>query len=89
MGTFVDELTSHIFPCFDDTTGNVRYYAAEALYNVCNLGWRHMLPMFNKIFQVILSLTVDDDSNIRTAAESLDRRMRVTILRSNILLYID
>ncbi|KAH6566183.1 hypothetical protein BASA60_009594 [Batrachochytrium salamandrivorans] len=69
--------------CFSDQDSRVRYYASEALYNVCKVARASVLIYFNEIFDALWQdamltfgfkqLSVDQESSVKSGAGLLDR----------------
>lgn len=74
---FIKGLVCPIFPCFNDQNPNVRYYATEALWNVCRVARSSILVLFTEIFSIIIQLSFELDQNIRNATELLDKVLKV------------
>lgn len=74
---FIKELVTPIFPSFNDQNPNVRYYATEALCNVCRVSRAAILNLIGEIFSIIIQLSMETDQNMKSATELLDRVMKV------------
>ena len=70
---YLKRLLDSIYPSFHDQNINVRYYAAEALSNVCRIARFSILGHFNEVFQIIIRLSTEPDQNMRNASEIIDR----------------
>ena len=57
LGPAIDSHLMDIVPpmlaCFSDQDSRVRYYASEALYNVCKVARASILIYFNEIFDAL------------------------------------
>lgn len=73
---FSVEIVLPIVSSLSDQDSRVRYYACEALYNVVKVIRGDILPLFNKLFDILCDLTADPDQSIRTGAELLDRLLK-------------
>jgi len=65
-----------IISCFVDPDPKVRYFACEALYNICKVVRANILDYFNDIFDSLSKLVADPDQTVKIAAELLDRLMK-------------
>ena len=57
---------------FSDPDNKVRYYACESLYNIARSCEEKILKYFNVIFDELSKLSIDPDSNVRSACDILD-----------------
>ncbi|KAJ8330518.1 hypothetical protein O5D80_001496 [Batrachochytrium dendrobatidis] len=77
LGPAIDSHLMDIVPpmlaCFSDQDSRVRYYASEALYNVCKVARASILIYFNEIFDALCKLSVDQESSVKSGAGLLDR----------------
>lgn len=76
IGVHLPELVQPVLVCFEDQDARVRYYACEALYNISKVARVAILVFFNTIFEGLIKLACDADSNVRYGAELLDRLMK-------------
>ncbi len=53
IGNYIEELIPPILSLFTDPDSRVRYYACEAMFNVCKIARDDMLPFFNEIFDAL------------------------------------
>ncbi|KAH6575587.1 hypothetical protein BASA62_001830 [Batrachochytrium salamandrivorans] len=67
------EIVPPMLACFSDQDSRVRYYASEALYNVCKVARASVLIYFNEIFDALCKLSVDQESSVKSGAGLLDR----------------
>lgn len=74
---YIEELLRPILTCLTDTDSRVRYYACESLYNILKVSKHLIVPIFNDIFCSMGMVVTDLDQNVRTAAELLDRLLKV------------
>lgn len=65
-----------ILRCFEDSEGRVRYYACESLFNVAKVARSKVLRFFNPIFDGICRLVADFDTEVKTGAGVLNRKMK-------------
>ena len=65
-----------ILRCFEDSEGRVRYYACESLFNVAKVARSKILRYFNEIFEGICRLVADFDTEVKTGAGVLNRKMK-------------
>ena len=79
-GQYTEELVLPILACFSDSDLRVRYYACESLYNVVKVARGAVLPHFSEIFSALSKLAADPDQHVKSAAELLDRLMKVNFL---------
>lgn len=47
---YVGDLVKPALDCFTDSDQRIRYYACEALYNICKVTRSSVLAYFNEIF---------------------------------------
>ncbi|XP_013785501.1 protein VAC14 homolog isoform X1 [Limulus polyphemus] len=80
---YIDELVQPVMFCLNDMDSRVRYYAAEALYNVVKVARGSVLPFFNDIFDALSKLAADPDQNVKNGSELLDRLMKDVVTESS------
>eukprot|EP01063_Lacrimia_lanifica_P009154 TRINITY_DN16189_c0_g1_i1.p1 TRINITY_DN16189_c0_g1~~TRINITY_DN16189_c0_g1_i1.p1 ORF type:complete len:688 (+),score=192.69 TRINITY_DN16189_c0_g1_i1:139-2202(+) len=75
---FVPELVRAPLELFLDQDTNVRYSAAECLFNIAKVGGKHLLQehCFGDIFAGICNLKSDNDKHVRSASDKLDDMFR-------------
>jgi len=63
---YIKQFATPIISCFGDPEAKVRYFACEALYNVCKVVRAYILEFFNETFDslckvtILMSLSPDD-----------------------------
>ncbi|KAK9497098.1 hypothetical protein O3M35_004475 [Rhynocoris fuscipes] len=73
---YTEALIRPILTNFSDTDQRTRYFACEALYNVVKVARGAVLPYFGDIFTSLSKLAAENDHNVKTASEHLDRLMK-------------
>ncbi|CAC5400919.1 VAC14 [Mytilus coruscus] len=80
---YVEDLIHPVVPSFTDQDSRVRYYACEALYNICKVCRGFVLPYFNEIFDGVSKLIADTEVNVKNGAEVLDRLIKDIVTESS------
>ncbi|XP_063441015.1 protein VAC14 homolog [Mytilus trossulus] len=80
---YVEDLIRPVVPSFTDQDSRVRYYACEALYNICKVCRGFVLPYFNEIFDGVSKLIADTEVNVKNGAEVLDRLIKDIVTESS------
>lgn len=80
---YVEDLIRPVVPSFTDQDSRVRYYACEALYNICKVCRGFVLPYFNEIFDGVSKLIADTELNVKNGAEVLDRLIKDIVTESS------
>ncbi|KAK0425832.1 hypothetical protein QR680_009415 [Steinernema hermaphroditum] len=73
---FTTQLVEPVLTCFSDTDARVRYYACESLYNIVKIARNSALVLFDRLFDTLWKLSSDQDQNVRSGAELLDRLLK-------------
>lgn len=76
LDKYLPTIVGPILRCFEDSEGRVRYYACESLFNVAKVARAKILRFFNEIFQGICRLVADFDTEVKTGAGVLNRKMK-------------
>ncbi|KAJ9444707.1 Protein VAC14-like protein [Diplonema papillatum] len=76
IGDFVLELVEAAIELFEDCDQNVRYHAAECLYNVAKVARGLVLVEFGSIFNAMCNLKADNDRYVQGASDTLDGILR-------------
>lgn len=74
---YTEALIRPILTNFSDSDPRTRYFACEALYNVVKVARGAVLPYFSDIFTGLSKLAAENDHNVKSASEHLDRLMKV------------
>jgi len=69
-------LAGPILGCLHDPDSRVRFYALEALYNLCKVARDGVLVLFTDIFDACCRLAADPDAGVRNATALLDRLLK-------------
>lgn len=80
---YVEDLIRPVVPSFTDQDSRVRFYACEALYNICKVCRGFVLPFFNEIFDGVSKLIADTELNVKNGAEVLDRLLKDIVTESS------
>jgi vacuole morphology and inheritance protein 14 len=80
---FLDLLLPPVVSLFKDQESRVRYYACEALYNICKIARAFSLRYFNQIFNGLCFLFKDVDVDVKNGAQLLDRLMKDIVSASD------
>uniref|UniRef100_A0A069DWW3 Protein VAC14 homolog n=2 Tax=Triatominae TaxID=70999 RepID=A0A069DWW3_9HEMI len=73
---YTEALIRPILTNFSDSDPRTRYFACEALYNVVKVARGAVLPYFSDIFTGLSKLAAENDHNVKSASEHLDRLMK-------------
>ncbi|CAG9461135.1 unnamed protein product [Pedinophyceae sp. YPF-701] len=80
LGPAIDAVLPTLVPAvlqsFNDQDQRVRYYACEALYNICKIARGHCTAYFESLFDALCKLCADTDPSVRNAAQLLDRLLK-------------
>ena len=68
---------------FTDQDSRVRYYACEALYNIAKASRQSFVRFFRDVFDALLRLCADPDSNVQNAGHLLDQLVKDIIAESS------
>ncbi|KAF6027017.1 VAC14 [Bugula neritina] len=79
---FTEKLVKPALACFTDPDNRVRYFACEALYNICKVSRGSVLTFFNEIFDGLSKLADDTDTNVRNGSQLLDVLMKDIVSES-------
>lgn len=74
---YISVIVKPIVSCLADQNANVRYAAAESLYNVVRMARQHIFLVFDDLFSALIVLSTDQDSHVRVGAGMLDSIMKV------------
>ncbi len=66
----------NILQSFKDNDSKVVYCAAESLYNIMKYFPNLIIQYFNEIFEGLLLINVNPDSEVRTLAQNLDSLLK-------------
>lgn len=80
---YLQELIPPVLSCFYDQDSQVRYYACEALYNICKVARGAVLSFFNQVFDGLSKLASDADPNVKNGADLLDRLVKDIVTESS------
>ncbi|XP_018014216.1 protein VAC14 homolog [Hyalella azteca] len=70
------DMVTPIVGCLTDQNANVRYAAAESLYNVVRVARQHIFLVFEELFSALTVLITDPDNHVRVGAGMLDTTMK-------------
>ncbi len=74
IGDYLDALLSPSLVRFDDRDSSVRFFACEALYNICKVARDQLIPdHFGRLFTALGQMASELDESVEKAAMVLDR----------------
>ena len=73
---YMKDIINPLIVRIHDDDPRVRYYAAEALYNVCKVGKVHVIPFLTELTDVLILIIGDADADVRNASMFLDRLLK-------------
>lgn len=76
ISKFLDYLVPPVLTYFKDNDSRIRFYACEALFNVCKTARSQILPYFIPVFNGLCELYSDLDIVVKEAAKLLDKLLR-------------
>lgn len=83
VGKYLDALLPPVLKCFDDPEARVRYFAAEAMYNICKVSRASLLTppetRFNPVFLGLCKIFSDVDKEVQNGAQLLDRSLKTIV----------
>lgn len=79
----IEEVVRPVLTCLLDSDPRVRHHACEALFNVTKVARANILPQFELIFDSLSKMVADNDMNVRSGSEALDRILKDIIVETN------
>ncbi|RWS27130.1 protein VAC14-like protein [Leptotrombidium deliense] len=79
---YINDIIGPMLASFVDQDSRVRYYACEAVFNVCKVCREGVLPLFNELFDALFKLSADSEQSVRSGCELLDSIMKDIVTES-------
>ncbi|KAF2355702.1 Vacuole morphology and inheritance protein 14 Fab1-binding region [Trinorchestia longiramus] len=73
---YIGDIVTPIVSCLSDQNTNVRYAAAESLYNVVRVARQSIFEVFEQLFTALTVLVTDPDNHVRVGAGMLNTTMK-------------
>ncbi|RWS05439.1 protein VAC14-like protein [Dinothrombium tinctorium] len=78
----ITDIIGPMLASFSDQDPRVRFYASEAVFNVCKVCREGVLQLFNELFNALFQLSADSDQSVRAGCEVLDTVIKDIVTES-------